>query len=183
MKYLNPAIDSSYRENNLGQALYRAVMKHRPEIIVEFGVLNGYSTVAMAMALDELGRGKIKAYDLFEDYQYKHSTLEAVKKNIEAYGLGKYVEFKKMDFDEWAKRPEQFDLMHFDISNDGEKIKKLYETVKNNIKTGAVVLFEGGSEERDRVEWMQKYKKEKINGCGVNFKIIEPRFPSISVIK
>jgi len=36
-----------------------------------------------------------------------------------------------------------------DIDNDGDKILKLYENVKPQIESGSIVLFEGGSEERD----------------------------------
>lgn len=57
MKYTNPDIESSYRDNDLGRTLYDLVLKYKPKKIVEHGILFGYSTVAMAQALDELGGG------------------------------------------------------------------------------------------------------------------------------
>ena len=39
--------------------------------------------------------------------------------------------------------------MYFDINNTGEKLEMLYDAVKNQIKDGSVVFFEGGSKERD----------------------------------
>ena len=76
MKYKNPNIESSYRKNDIGQTFFDLVLEKRPKVILEWGVLNGYSTVAMAMALDELGSGHITAYDLFDDYKYNSSTIE-----------------------------------------------------------------------------------------------------------
>ena len=43
-----------------------------------------------------------------------------------------------------------------DIDNDGDKLLKLYERTKSQIEKGSVVVFEGGSEERD------KYVKEGL---------------------
>jgi len=185
MRYTNPAINptiEAYRENDLGRTLYDAVLRYKPKKIVEFGPLNGYTTVAMAMALDELKNGKITSYDLFEDYPYKHSTMENTQKNVDASGLSQYIELKKKDFNEWLKNPEDFDLLYIDLSNTGEIIEKFYEAVKEQIQNGSIVIFEGGSEERDNVEWMIKYNKKKIRDSEVPYKIINPKFPSLSMI-
>lgn len=183
MKYKNPIeIDTSYSENDLGRTLYDLVLTNKPKKIVEFGVLFGYSTVVMAMALDELGEGHIYANDLFEDYKFKHSTIEQTQANIDRYGLTNYVTLVKSDFDEWLKKPEKFDLLHVDVSNKGDTIDRLYAAVKDQIDDGAIVVFEGGSEERDSVEWMIKYNCKKINDSNVPFKVIDARFPSLSMI-
>jgi len=91
MKYTNPKIESSYRKNDLGKTLYDLVLKYKPKRIIEHGVLSGYSTVAMAMALDEIGEGHIYAFDLFGNYEFKSSTIEETQKNIDRYGVSKYV--------------------------------------------------------------------------------------------
>ncbi|HAT68012.1 MAG: hypothetical protein A2481_02005 [Candidatus Yonathbacteria bacterium RIFOXYC2_FULL_47_9] len=184
MKYQNPTeIESSYSENDLGRTLYDLVLKHKPKKIVEFGILYGYSTVAMAMALDEVGAGHIYANDLFEDYSFKHGTKEEVQNNIDRYGLTKYVTLGKKNFDEWLKQPEEFDLLHVDVSNKGDTIERLYEAVKGQVARGAIVVFEGGSKERDNVEWMLKYNSKKIRDTAVPFEVIDKRFPSISMAK
>ena len=183
MKYSNPDIESSYRQNNLGKYLYDAVLKNKPKKIIEFGSLYGYSTVAMAMALHELGEGKIIVYDLFDNYEFKHSTKENTQQNIDNYGLTKFVELKKLDFNEWINKPESFDMMHLDISNNGDTIRKVYNAVKDQIKNGSKVYFEGGSIERDNIEWMIKYRFRKINDSGINYEIVNNDFPSISLIK
>lgn len=184
MKYQNPTeIESSYVENDLGRTLYDIILKHKPKKIIEFGILYGYSTIAMAMALDEVGTGHIYANDLFENYSFKHGTIEQVQKNIDRYGLATYVTLGKKNFDEWLKQPEDFDLLHVDVSNKGDIIERLYEAVKDQIARGSIVVFEGGSIERDNVGWMVKYKCKKICDTTVPFEVVDERFPSLSMIK
>jgi hypothetical protein len=73
-------------------------------------------------------------------------------------------------------------MLHVDISNTGETIEKLYEGTKDQVENGAVVLFEGGTYERDTVEWMLKYKKSKITDVDVPYRIINGEFPGLSQI-
>src|SRR3989338_7816011 len=86
MQYTDPDIESSYHTGTICKTLYEQVLKLKPQKIVEIGTLHGYTTVIMAMALDELGEGHINAYDLFEEYPYKHPTFEGTTKNIEQIG-------------------------------------------------------------------------------------------------
>lgn len=183
MQYHNPDIDSSFHEHDLGRTLYDLVLEKRPKKIVEWGVLYGYSTVAMAMALDELGEGHIVGYDLFDKYPFNHSTIEQTQGNIDRYGVSKHVTLRQGDFREWIKDPEQFDLLHVDISNHGDTIKELYEGVKDRVDAGATVIFEGGvTGEREQIPWMVKYGLPKISESGVAYKVLDERFPSISQI-
>jgi len=183
--YINPKIESSYYQNDLGKTLYEWVLNTKPKVIIEFGCLYGYSTIAMGLALKQLGQGKIKCYDLFDDYKYKHSTIQQTIQNVKKYSVEDYVEFIKMDYNEWLSNPEDFDLLHLDISNTGDIVLRTYNTLINKIKTGGVILFEGGSKERDDVEWMVKYKATPINSIQsqTNYKVINPNFPSLSIIK
>ena len=182
MRYKDPDIESSYHTSTIGKTLYEQVLKLKPERIVEIGTLHGYTTVIMAMALDELGKGRINAYDLFEEYPYKHPTFEGTMKNIEHYGLSKYVTLAKKSLDEWLEAPEDFDLLYIDVSNNGDVIDAVYAAVKERIAKGATVLFEGGSEERDKVEWITKYGKRPIRDAKTPFRVIDPTFPSLSMI-
>ncbi len=186
MEYQNPKIESSYKENDLGRSLFDIVLKQKPKKIIDFGVLDGYSTIAMAMALStiekEIGswQGKIFAYDLWEKYPYKHVAKQQTIDNIKKYNLEKYVEFVEMDFFDWIKHPESFDLLHLDISNKGETIEMLYQAVRDQVENGSIVLFEGGTKERDNVEWMKKYNYKKISETKVPYEIINPSFPGLS---
>lgn len=183
MEYRNPDIESSYRENDLGRTFYDLVLEKKPKKIVEWGVLYGYSTVAMAMALDDLGEGHITGYDLFEDYAFKHSTKEQTQANIDRYGVSGFVTLMQGDFDSWIKDPEPFDLLHVDISNKGDTIARLYEAVKDRVAEGATVIFEGGaSGDRDEIPWMKKYDFPKITESGVPYRVLDPRFPSVSIL-
>jgi hypothetical protein len=171
MRYQNPDIESSYRENNLGKTLYNLVLQHRPKKIVEFGSLNGYSAICMAMALDEIGEGKIESYDLFEDYEFKHGKVTECNHNAQKYGVDKYITFLHGDI--W-KYKGSADMFHVDISNDGDIIKEVRKKLFKKF-----VVFEGGSQERDEVEWMQKYRKSPISGS-VPYILLNEKFPSIS---
>ena len=133
------------------------------------------------MALDELdNNGKIICYDLWDKYPYNHSVIEKTKENLEKYNISKYIELKELDFKEWT--PTDFDLLHLDISNDGNTIAELSIKCFNELKQGKHIIFEGGSKERDNIEWMKKYNKQSINSVKsiVNYNILEEKFPSIS---
>jgi predicted O-methyltransferase YrrM len=178
-------IESSYKEHNLAQTLYDYVRQSKPQTIVEFGCLYGYSTVAMALALKKNGTGKIFCYDLWEDYPYKHTTQSTTLQNLKRYGVEDYVELVHGDYYAWLQAPTNFDLLHLDISNDGLVIQKTYDSLTNQLRAGSVVLFEGGSEERDRVEWMLNYNKQPIQSTkqSTGYEILNNSFPSISVLK
>ncbi len=182
---MNIEIESSYKKNNLGKTIYEIVIKYRPKKIIDFGVLNGYSTICMAKALNKLKRGKIYAYDLWDKYPYKHTTIEVAKKNIEKYDLLDYVILGQKDFFEWIKSPSYFDLLHIDISNDGKIIEYAYNKLLNFIEKGSIIIFEGGTKERDREEWMVKYNKKFIFPLKdkIKYKIINYKWPGLSIIK
>lgn len=175
MKYTNPKIVSSYRENNLGKTLYKLVMELKPKRIIEFGTLHGYSAVAMAMALQELGEGHLISYDLWDNYKFTHGVKVLVEEHIKELGLDALITLEEGDLNNWV--PEPCDLIHVDISNDGEKLKRIEEKCRG---TGAVVIFEGGSPERDRIHWMLKYNRMPMNSCGVRYDVIDEKFPSLS---
>lgn len=181
--YSNPKhIESSYSKNDIGSILYDIVRNEKPKKIVEFGVLYGYSTVCMAQAVRDNGEGHIKAYDLFEDYEYKNGVKEVVSHNLDFYDLSSHVTLEKTDFLKWLDNPEPFDLLHFDISNQGDIIKLVKEKLDKQIKAGAIVIFEGGGEVRDEVEWMTKYDAPKMYPLRdeLDFTVLTPQYPTIS---
>ena len=103
-------------------------------------------------------------------------------KNIEHHGLSKYVTLAKKDLDSWLANPEDFDMLYFDISNTGDTVDAVYASVKDRIKKGAIVLFEGGSKERDQVEWISKYNKRPIGEAKAPYTVIDSSFPSLSML-
>jgi predicted O-methyltransferase YrrM len=176
--YENPDLDSSYKENDIGQTLYDIVMDLKPKKIVEFGALNGYSAICMAQALRNLGKGQIDSYDLWGKYEFKHTTIDEARQNARLYDVQDYIEFHYGDI--FLYQAKDWDLMHVDVSNDGDKIKKIYERFKDHPGT---IIFEGGTIERDNVEWVKKFKRKPIMHCGVPYEVLNPAFPGLSIIK
>ncbi len=182
-------IHSSYSANNIGDKIKEVILNYKPKKIIEFGVLDGYSTISMGQALKQLNDGgSITAYDLWEKYPYRHSTKEKVVENLKRYSVDEYVTLKDGDIFQWLDKQEQFDLIHVDISNDGQKIKQIYDKLKSNKKCkNSIMLFEGGTKERDEVDWMIKYNKQKIVPLSVSgevpYKLVTNQFPGLSIIK
>lgn len=178
MTYQEPKhIVSSYTPNNIGKSIYDAVIKYKPKKIIDFGVLYGYSTVCLAQGVRDNGFGKIIAYDLFEDYEYKNAIKDVVLNNLKFYNLDQYVTIIKKDFNTWLLEQEDFDLLHLDISNTGETIESIYNNYPNK-----TIIFEGGSEERDNCLWMKKYNKKPINSVKHIYDVVNDKFPSLSII-
>ncbi len=184
MGYQQIDVASSYSENDLGRFIYETVVRIKPNKVIEFGTLNGYSAIAIAMGLRDNKRGHLYAYDLWEKYPYKHTQPQVCLENIRKYGLESYVTIKQVNFWDWLSAPEDFDMLHVDISNTGNTISSTVEALKAQIIKGSVVLFEGGSQARDEVDWMKQFKKSPIFPLKdkLGYDILSEEYPSISII-
>ena len=157
---------SSYLENSFGDVFYSIVTAFRPLTCIELGVLDGYSTMHIARGIKENVKfgvnGHLDAYDLFEDYEFKHGDMEEVKKNLG--DLNQFVTLVKGDAFEAYKKyvDNSVYLLHIDLSNDGEIIKKAMRDWDSKMVIGGSILLEGGNEERDSIDWMKKYNKTPI---------------------
>lgn len=64
----------------------------------------------------------------------------------------------------------------------------MFQNYVDKLKDDGIILMEGGSEERDNIEWMIKYNKSKIKPVlkkyseNYDIKIIG-KIPSITIIK
>ena len=67
----------------------------KPRKIINFGVLEGFSTIAMANAIKANGFGHIYAYDLFEDYIYRSFPMDGFISNLIKYNVENLVAVKK----------------------------------------------------------------------------------------
>lgn len=166
---------SSYIQNDYRDVFIQNIITWRPTRLVELGVLDGYSTLAIAKGLAESDRlygypnVKLDAYDLFEDYPYKHGKQEEVQKLIDEAGLTKWVNLQKGDA--WKVQDNYDDnyieFLHVDVSNTGDTVKKVMELWHPKMRMRGMIYLEGGTEERDQVEWMRKYNmpsiKQEIN--------------------
>jgi hypothetical protein len=163
------SIRSSYKENNIGRILEVITLGNKPRLIVECGILDGYSLFHFAKATKlnseaEYFEGRVVAYDLFDDYEYKHGNAVDVHNMLKAEGLSDYATILQGDAYKVQQQHEEhsIDLLHIDISNDGNTFLKMFELWNCKISKFGRIVFEGGSEERDQVGWMKKYNKRPI---------------------
>lgn len=190
---MNNLVKSSYGVSSLD---YSDVFKVLigvvgPSKIVEFGILEGYSLDIFATHANSAC--EIIAYDIFDEFKGNHADLNIVNK------FKKYsnVSILLGDFYEKLKsfNDESIDIMHIDIANTGDVYEYAIEHGLKKITCGGIMILEGGSKERDVVDWMVKYNKkpiypyiDKLNKSRLvnqkNISIIQlDKFPSLTIIK
>ena len=187
---------SSYMENNYGSVLKALVFAHKPKISVECGVLDGYSTFNIAEAIKYNSQrtgieGEFFAFDLWDDYEYKHGSFEEVKNMLRNKGLRDYCYLNKGNAFSVYKSFDNnsIDFIHIDISNNGEILLDILSLWGSKLSDNGIIVFEGGSIDRDNVEWMKNYMFTPINSIlkssmisnNWDYKILEP-FPSMSIL-
>jgi len=153
---------TSYDDNLYDLFFDWLVYSHRPRLIVEAGVLDGYSLLAFAEPAKVIG-AKVYGIDLFEDYQFKNSSMSQVQEILNKKYLDNVTLIRKdaMSASEIFV-DDSIDILHIDISNDGEKLENMFNFWDIKVKKGGLIVFEGGSFERDNVDWMKKYNKAPI---------------------
>lgn len=184
--YRQPLISSSFSQHDLGRTLFDTVLDFRPLTILEVGALNGYSSHCFLQALKVLHRpsSKLITIDLFEDYDYKKCSMAQYCMNLnhrDGLSLGISHEIYKLDV---LANLEFFDslldgvgLVFIDISNHCDNLRELITRCQ------CPVIFEGGSQERDLIDWMLEYRKKPISmlaDYGISYRVIDSRFPSLS---
>lgn len=148
---------------------------------MEIGILDGYSLSSFVEHTNE--NTKIVAVDLFEKYEYKSSNYSTILERFSKYSN---VKIEKGNFYEYFQFINKTDLIHIDISNDADTYKFAVEHYLP--LCNKALLLEGGSLERDNVDWMIKYNKPPINKylkqINDNYEVeIIPKYPSITIIK
>lgn len=178
---------SSYEINGYGDLFYSLVKILKPKKIVELGTKAGYSTYFMAKALKENGAGSssgtIDAYDLWEKYQFTSCPKSAAEENLK--GVLDVVNLLQEDVMRVEKKYESVDILHVDLGNCGELLDSAVIPWLSKVKQ--MIIIEGGSEERDKVDWIKKYNKTPIGAWFAKHKdkfehfTINP-FPSVTLI-
>ena len=175
-------IKSSYKVNNYDKVFQSICFTLNPKKIVEFGILEGYSLDSF---IKYGTNALIESNDLFDDFPYNAADYSFVtnkyKKNSNV-SIYKRDFYKSVDFYE----DNSIDILHIDIANNGETFDF---AIQNYLpKVSGIMIMEGGSEERDNIEWMIKYDKPKIRPIlqkysdSVKIEILED-FPSLTLIK
>lgn len=172
-------LSSSYRISGYDYFFYALTRVLRPTRCVEIGVLQGFSLLTIASALRDSGVGLIEGFDLFEKYPFRNERYSAVVERIKDLGLQPWARIHPANAFDLHLRYDEVDFLHVDISNDGETYRRIFAQWAGKVKK--VMLFEGGSAERDRVEWMIKYNKPPI---GTALRELRKNYPgwTISVL-
>lgn len=188
---MNCNIEStSFKDDFYDNFFFNLVKERKPKCIVNLGIYKGHATYCMATALEDNGFGILEGWDLWEQYPFTHCTMEEAIANLD----GLPVILRQQDaFDAYQYYPPDYvDILFVDISNTGETYKRILEDWHLILKKGGLIIFEGGSEERDQVEWMTKFNMPPIhpvvhcNNEWITDKysyVTITRFPSITIFE
>lgn len=154
------ALQSSYVARGYGSIFYALIRALNPARAVEIGIFEGFSLLSAAAALRDNGGGRLAGYDLFDAYPYRHADREQVSRQIVASGLEHLVEIQFCDERNVHERYDFVDYLHVDVSNNGDTYRRVFDQWSHKVRQ--VILLEGGSAERDNVDWMRRYEKPAI---------------------
>jgi hypothetical protein len=177
---------SSYEEYDYGSVFYGLIRAIKPLLVVELGTKAGYSAFYIAKALKENGKGKIHCYDLWEKYQYNSTPIKEAEDNLKEFIKEGIITLNQRDVLGVDKDYESIDILHVDTGNHGGILNEIIPYWLPKVKS--LIILEGGSEERDQVDWMKKYNKVPIrdwlykNKNKFNY-IVLKNFPSLTIIE
>lgn len=149
---------STYEKNNYGELFYSLVRIYQPTKVVELGTKAGYSAYHIARGLKANRKGTLDCYDLWDSYEFSSVPQSVAEKNLKEFK--NIVSFNSGDAVGVDKEYKKIDILHVDISNDGEKLEKIIPVWIDKVRE--LIIIEGGSEEHDKLDWMIKYKKMPI---------------------
>lgn len=178
---------SSYTNNiNFGDLLTSITFLQKPQKIVEVGILEGFSLTKFVESTDETT--VIEAYDIFEDFNGNHAERKQIEEKFKEFPN---VLINKEDYYKVTSLYEQnsVDIFHIDVANNGDVYRYAFEEYMPILKDNGILILEGGSEERDNIEWMNKYNKPKIQPVikeyqkkGFEITVIG-EMPSLTIVK
>jgi len=173
-------MNSSYNNKvTFGDILNSIVFTLNPKKIVEIGILEGYSLKSFVESSKK--DTIIDVYDIFEEFNGNHAQKDNLASLFKDYDN---VSINYGDFYEVHKTINNVDIIHIDIANNGDVYEYAIKNYLPKLSENGILIMEGGSEQRDNVEWMIKYNKPKIQPIikKYGFKVIGT-FPSITIIK
>ncbi|MBI4456221.1 MAG: class I SAM-dependent methyltransferase [Acidobacteria bacterium] len=180
-------LTSSYKIRGYDYFFYALTRVLKPVRCVEIGVLQGFSLLTIASALRDNGIGLVEGFDLFEKYPFRNERFDVVTERLRGFGLHQWAKIYRVDAFEVHDRYQAVDLLHVDISNDGEVYRKLFNQWAG--KVAKAIIFEGGSSKRDEIPWMAQYHKHPITEAVAEIRAAYPSweisvldpYPSITV--
>jgi predicted O-methyltransferase YrrM len=165
-------VESSYKEAGYGSLFYALIRTHRPRLVVELGSYLGYSGLHMAAGLRDNAplAGALHLVDLWDSYPYRHCSMADTKAHFAKNGLLEvpHCAVRFLNADAAAAcatfADGSVDFLHIDISNDGAKMAEVVPLWERKLsrEPNALLVVEGGSAARDRIEWMTTYNKPPL---------------------
>lgn len=175
---------SSYKnEINYGLLFQQLCFMTEPKRIIEIGILEGFSLKQFCNICSK--DCKIHAYDIFDKFNGNRANYKNI---IEMFKEQENITIEYGDFyDVHEKLSENtVDIIHIDIANNGDVYKYAIENYLPKLTKNGIMILEGGSVERDNIEWMNKYNKPKINtylkSLDLSY-ITLGKIPSLTLIK
>ena len=172
-------MNSSYTNKiDFGTLIEGITAAVNPSHIVEVGILEGFS-------LEHLRRGSradttIQAYDIFQEFNGNHADKETLEEQFSEYPN---VAIEYGDFYKLHEQIENVDIIHIDIANNGDVFEYAVQHYLPRLSEKGIMLLEGGSQERDNVEWMAKYSKPKIQPVVEKYGLkVVGTYPSITIL-
>ena len=173
-------MNSSYNNNvNFGDILQSITYSLDPKTIVEVGILEGFSLkcFADASSSDTI----INAYDIFNEFNGNHADMESLSHTFKDY---RNVSINYGDFFEVYKYIEDIDIIHIDIANNGDVFEFAIKNYLPKLSKKGIMIMEGGSKERDNIDWMEKYSRKKMQPIVKKYNLkVYGTFPSLTIIK
>lgn len=162
-------MNSSYKNNlNYGDLLETITFIQKPKSILEIGILDGFSLKSFADNSDK--KTKIDAYDIFDEFNGNHSEKEKLIETFKEYSNVNIQYGNFYELHELHELEDKYDMIHIDIANNGDVYEFSINHYLSKLNENGLLILEGGSEKRDNVEWMIKYKKPKIQPILENYK-------------
>ena len=155
-----------------------------PINILEIGILDGFSLKTFIQS--STPETIIDAFDLFDDFNGNHSNKHQITTQFHEY---KNVTIAHGDFYNIHNiLQKKYDIIHIDIANTGQILDFIIDNYLKHLTEKGIIIFEGGSQKRDNVDWMLKYNKTPIYHTilkyidqGFNIQTYGT-FPSITII-
>ena len=145
-------------DNGLGMTLTNAVIQHKPSRIYEFGSGTGYTTLHLALGCYVNRLGSVITHDVFETESvgiFRPHPMKQYNQNIQSIPhLSALIQSNIANYNDWLLTGDtNFDLIYFDINNDGDKIIDIFTKLNIPANKGKILLFEGGHPNRSDVKY------------------------------
>lgn len=140
----------------VGRLYYLLAITRRARMIVEFGASHGISTIYLAAALRDLGKGSLSTTEILPQ------KAKWANQNLVEAQLADLVEVRTGDALETLQElPQEVDLLVLDGRND--QYIPVLELVRNRLAQGAVVIADLGRNDPDLQNY-QRYMRDPRHG-------------------